>query len=62
MKIVVDGEPCYLNDTDEYAQLGTTTHDGRLGVVLANHAMRGNPRGEKIAGQDGNGVPAFSGE
>ncbi|HZQ47071.1 MAG TPA: DUF3857 domain-containing protein, partial [Verrucomicrobiae bacterium] len=38
VRIVVDGEPCYLNDTDQYAQLGTTTHDGRLGIMLANNA------------------------
>ncbi len=37
VRIVVDGEPCYLNDTDQYAQLGTTTHDGRLGITLASH-------------------------
>lgn len=38
VRILVDGEPCYLNDTDQYAQLGTTTHDGTLGVVLSTHA------------------------
>jgi transglutaminase-like putative cysteine protease len=35
VRIFVDGEPCYLNDTDEYSRLGTTAHDGRLGLELA---------------------------
>ncbi len=36
VRVVVDGETYYLNDTDQYAQLGTTPHDGRLGLVLAS--------------------------
>ncbi len=38
VRITVDGEPCYLNDTDQYAHLGTTAHDGRMGIVLASRA------------------------
>jgi transglutaminase-like putative cysteine protease len=38
VRIVVDGETYYLNDTDQYSQLGTTSHDGRLGIVLASQA------------------------
>jgi transglutaminase-like putative cysteine protease len=34
VRIVVDGEIVYLNDTDQYAHLGTTTHDGRMGFGL----------------------------
>jgi hypothetical protein len=36
IRVVVDGETYYLNDTDQYAQLGATPHDGRLGFVLAS--------------------------
>ena len=36
VRIVLDGETIYLNDTDQYARLGTTPHDGRLGLPLAN--------------------------
>jgi transglutaminase-like putative cysteine protease len=35
VRVVVDGAPVYLNDTDQYARLGTTPHDGRLGLALA---------------------------
>jgi len=35
VRIILNGEPYYLNDTDQYARLGTTEHDGRLGLVLA---------------------------
>ena len=38
VRIVVAGQAYYLNDTDQYAHLGTTAHDGRLGLVLASHA------------------------
>jgi transglutaminase-like putative cysteine protease len=38
VRIVLDGEPCYLNDTDQYARLGTTPHDGRLGIALAGQS------------------------
>jgi transglutaminase-like putative cysteine protease len=36
VKVSVDGKSYYLNDTDQYARLGTTPHDGRLGIVLAS--------------------------
>jgi hypothetical protein len=39
VKVSVDGEAYYLNDTDQYARLGTTAHDGRLAVVLPSQAM-----------------------
>jgi transglutaminase-like putative cysteine protease len=35
VRITLDGEPVYLNDTDQYARLGTTPHEGRLGLALA---------------------------
>jgi hypothetical protein len=47
VKVTVDGEDYYLNDTDQYAQLGTTDSDGKLGLVLADqkiatiHAAKG---------------------
>lgn len=34
VRVEVAGEPIYLNDTDQYAVLGATTHDGRLGLRL----------------------------
>lgn len=37
--VTVDGVTYYLNDTDQYAQLGTTPHDGRLGIELANRTL-----------------------
>ncbi|HUJ42982.1 MAG TPA: DUF3857 and transglutaminase domain-containing protein, partial [Opitutaceae bacterium] len=36
VRITVNGEVCYLNDTDQYARLGSTAHDDRLGIVLRN--------------------------
>jgi hypothetical protein len=39
VKVSVDGQSYYLNDTDQYARLGTTVHDGRLSVNLSTHAM-----------------------
>jgi len=38
VRIVVDGQTYYLNDTDQYAQLGVTAHDRRLGLSLASGA------------------------
>jgi hypothetical protein len=38
VRIVADGETYYLNDTDQYAQLGTTPHDDRLGIVLSSQS------------------------
>ena len=36
VRIMVDGQPYYLNDTDQYSQLGATAHDGRLGLTLVS--------------------------
>jgi hypothetical protein len=38
VRVTVDGETYYLNDTDQYAKLGSTGHDGRLGLALASQA------------------------
>jgi transglutaminase-like putative cysteine protease len=38
VRIHLDGETYYLNDTDQYARLGSTSYDGRLGFVLSNQA------------------------
>ena len=35
VKVVVDGETYYLNDTDQYAKLGATSYDGREAIVLS---------------------------
>lgn len=39
VRVVVAGQPYYLNDTDQYAQPGTTSHAGRLAVALASHTI-----------------------
>lgn len=39
VRVTVDGDNYYLNDTDQYAQLGTTGFDGKLGLVLADQKM-----------------------
>jgi transglutaminase-like putative cysteine protease len=36
VRVMVDGQPYYLNDTDQYAQPGTTAHAGRLALELAS--------------------------
>ncbi len=38
VRITVDGETYYFNDTDQYARPGTTPHDGMLGIVLADQS------------------------
>jgi transglutaminase-like putative cysteine protease len=38
VKISLDGETYYLNDTDQYAKLGSTPNDGRLGLALASQS------------------------
>jgi hypothetical protein len=38
VKLTVDGETYYLNDTDQYARLGSTPHDDRLGINLTSQA------------------------
>jgi transglutaminase-like putative cysteine protease len=39
VRVKVDGENYYLNDTDQYAKLGSTSYDGRLGIVLSSQAF-----------------------
>jgi transglutaminase-like putative cysteine protease len=39
VKVTIDGEDYYFNDTDQYAQLGTTASDGKLGIALADQKM-----------------------
>jgi hypothetical protein len=38
VKITLDGETYYLNDTDQYSRLGSTSHDDRLGIDLSTQA------------------------
>ncbi len=38
VRVTVDGQTYYLNDTDQYAKLGSTDFDGSMGVVLATQA------------------------
>lgn len=38
VRVSVDGAFYYLNDTDQYARLGSTAHDGRSAVVLSTRA------------------------
>jgi hypothetical protein len=39
VRVVVDGQTIYLNDTDQYAQPGTTAHADRLALALATRAI-----------------------
>ncbi|HLX69161.1 MAG TPA: DUF3857 domain-containing protein [Verrucomicrobiae bacterium] len=39
VRVSIDGQDYYLNDTDQYAQFGTTGFDGKLGIVLASQKM-----------------------
>ncbi len=39
VRIKVAGETYYLNDTDQYSQLGTTTADNNLGLALASQTV-----------------------
>ena len=39
VRVVVDGQTYYLNDTDQYSQLGTTAHAGRLALALADRTV-----------------------
>ena len=34
VRVTVDGQSYYLNDTDQYSRLGSTAHDGRLAIAL----------------------------
>ena len=38
VRITLDGVNYYLNDTDQYAQLGSTSCDGAMGIALSNQA------------------------
>jgi transglutaminase-like putative cysteine protease len=38
VRITLDGVNYYLNDTDQYAQLGSTSCDGALGIALSTQA------------------------
>jgi len=38
VKLTLDGTTYYLNDTDQYAELGSTSHDDRLGIDLSTQA------------------------
>ena len=38
VKLTLDGETYYLNDTDQYARLGSTAHEDRLGINLSSQA------------------------
>ena len=38
VRITLDGQDYYLNDTDQYAQLGSTSNDGKLGIALSSRA------------------------
>ncbi len=40
VRVVVDGQAIYLNDTDQYAQPGTTPHAGKLALALASRAIQ----------------------
>ena len=39
VRIAVDGVLYYLNDTDQYSQLGSTSYDGRLAIALGSQAF-----------------------
>ena len=39
VRVTVDGEAYYLNDTDQYSRLGTTSSNGKLGITLATQSL-----------------------
>ncbi len=39
VKMSVEGQVYYLNDTDQYARLGTVDADGKLGIVLSSQVL-----------------------
>ena len=39
VKLKLDGVTYYLNDTDQYAELGSTSHEDRLGINLSSQAV-----------------------
>jgi transglutaminase-like putative cysteine protease len=38
VKVALDGQTYYLNDTDQYAEIGSTAHEDRLGINLSSQA------------------------
>jgi transglutaminase-like putative cysteine protease len=36
VKVALDGQTYYLNDTDQYSRLGSTAHDDRIGINLSS--------------------------
>jgi hypothetical protein len=36
VRITLNGEPCYLNDGDQYSKLGSTAYDGHVGLALSS--------------------------
>ncbi len=38
VKVTIDGQAYYLNDTDQYAKLGSTQHDDRMAINLSSGA------------------------
>ncbi|HEY2328183.1 MAG TPA: DUF3857 domain-containing protein, partial [Verrucomicrobiae bacterium] len=51
VRITVDGETYYLNDTDQYAQPGSTAHDDRLAVALSTQAFETVKAAKDCAGR-----------
>ena len=39
VKVQVGDESYYCNDTDQYARLGATSHDGNMGITLADQTV-----------------------
>jgi transglutaminase-like putative cysteine protease len=39
VRVTLGDQTYYLNDTDQYSQLGTTSFDDKLGITLANQAI-----------------------
>jgi transglutaminase-like putative cysteine protease/predicted metal-binding transcription factor (methanogenesis marker protein 9) len=36
VRVPLDGQGYYLNDTDQYSRLGATSHEGKLGITLSD--------------------------
>jgi hypothetical protein len=39
VRFAVDGQTYYLNDTDQYSRIGSTSHDGRAAIALSTQAV-----------------------
>ncbi len=39
VRVTLDGETYYLNDTDQYSRIGTTGADGKLAIALASQSL-----------------------